>query len=114
MFLVAATTISHVADHVTRVSVHGDEGHELCTERLVDGRHSDHTDEAAEVLYLRCVALLHGILLAALEVEESLLTVDDPVTVVQEQQHLRRRVLDPLKLVARAHRFHLRLGDFFE
>jgi len=80
--LMAATTVPHVTDHITRVSVHGDETHELSTERLVDGRMGDHTDEATEVLDLIVVTLLHGILLAILVSNEGLLTIDDPVGVV--------------------------------
>lgn len=95
----AAASVSHVTDHITGVSIHSDQTHEFGSERLVDSRSSDHHDQATEVLNLLVIALLHGVLITSLEVQESLLAVDDPLDVVEKQQDLGGSVLNPSQLV---------------
>jgi hypothetical protein len=114
VILVAATTVSHVANHVTRVRIHSDETHELGTQRLVDSRTSDHHNETIEVLNLLVVALLHGIFVSSLMVEERLLAVDDPLAVVQKQDDLRGSLLNPCEFITLAHLLEVFKREVFQ
>jgi hypothetical protein len=88
MVFLAASSVSHVTDHITRMSIHSDHTHEFSSERLVNSRSSDHHNEAAEIVNLLFIAFLHGILITSLAIQESFLAVDNPQTVVQKQHDL--------------------------